>query len=115
MPHEKMPKSKSVGPISVLLLPSPALLLAEGIAEAEEKAPRLAAQQRGRVATRKKGRIRAALRRLRDMGVTLEICRPPLRPHNSRSSDSAALARTGKREGQPRGAVPQLSPEKEAR
>ena len=64
MPDKKMPKPKSVEPISMLLLPSPALLLAEGIAEAEAKAPRLRSQQRGRVAKGKKGRLRAALRRI---------------------------------------------------
>ncbi|KKM80004.1 hypothetical protein LCGC14_1344320, partial [marine sediment metagenome] len=39
MSHETMPKPKSVGPISVLLLPSPAVLLAEGIAALKRKRP----------------------------------------------------------------------------
>ncbi len=82
MPDETMPKPKSVEPVSVLLLPSPALLLAEGIAEAEAKAPRLRGQQ-GRVAKGKKVRLRAALRHLwgkiRDTEaypVRITICLP---------------------------------------
>lgn len=64
MPNEKMSEPKSVGPISVLGLCSPLLLLAELEAEGKEKKARLRAQQRGRVAPRKKGRFRAALRHL---------------------------------------------------
>lgn len=64
MPDKKMQEAESVEPISVLLLPSPALLLAEGEAQVKAKAPRLRAQQ-GRVAKGKKGRLRAAWRLLR--------------------------------------------------
>ncbi len=115
MQNETMSEPKSVQPISVLLLPSPALLFAQAIAEAEAKAPRLRAQQRGRVAKGKKGRFRAALRHLWDKVSPFGVCRPRLRPHKSREADSAALARTGERESQSRGVVPQMSPTQKAR
>ena len=87
MPHEKMSKFKSVGPISVLLLPSPALLLAEGEAQVETKAPRLRAQQRRpMLAERAKASFEKALRYLRRRAKKargdsqgLEVCRPSLR------------------------------------
>ena len=118
MLHKTMPKPKSVEPVSVLLLPSPALLLAEGIAEAEAKAPRLRAQQRGRVATRKKGRIGAALRHL--WGKTrpsqadkegIEVCRPsrgPLYRWKIFRAESSRRSRCRGKSGQP---LRQLPPE----
>lgn len=102
MPNEKMSESKSLGPISVLGLCSPLLLLAEAEAALKEKAPRLRAQQRGRVATRKKGRLRAALRHL--WGKTraaetysqgIAVCRPALRPRTARSFDRGSRVRRG--------------------
>ena len=74
---------------SMLLLPSPALLLAEGIAEAEAKKARLRAQQ-VRVAKGKKGRFGAALRYL--WGKTkhsqvdsqrIDVCIHAVRPYRS--------------------------------
>ncbi len=114
MPQKDMPKEVSImGGCPVPNLCSPLLYLAELEAQGKAKKARLRAQQRGRVAKGKKGRLRAALRHLWDMGVTLEVCRPPLRPHSSREADSATLARAGKREGQPCGTLPQLPPQEE--
>ena len=114
MPNKEMPKEVSImGGCPVPNLCSPLLYLAELEAEGKAKKARLRAQQRGRVAKGKKGRFRAALRHLRN--ALGEVCRPRLRPHNSREADSGALARAGKREGQPCGAVPQMPPEEEAR
>ena len=119
MPNKEMPEMVSImGGCPVPNLCSPLLYLAELEAEGKAKKARLRAQQRGRVAKGKKGRPGGATSRLlRYLWRTweLEVCRPPLRPHNSRKADSATLARVGKREGQPRGAVPQMSPKEEAR
>ena len=98
MPDKKMPKPKSLGPISMLLLPSPALLLAEGEAALKAKAPRLRAQQRGRVAKGKKGRLQAILRRL--WGTLGEICRPRLRSHNRSPFYRATSSRGPYRKGE---------------
>lgn len=105
MPHEKMRQSKSAEPISVLLLPSPALLLAEAEAQIKAKAPRLRTQQRGRVAKGKKGRLRAAWGLLRYLwGKTraaetysqgIAVCRPALRPRTARSFDRGSQVRRG--------------------
>ena len=114
MQAKEMPKEVSImggGPVPNLC--SSLLVLAEVEAEGKAKAPRLRAQQRGRVAKGKEGRFGAALRHLRSTWG--EICRPRLRPHNSRKADSAVLARTGKRKGQPRGPVPQMPPTQKAR
>ncbi len=101
MPHKTMPKPKSVEPVSMLLLPSPALLLAEGIAEAEAKAPRLRAKQ-GRVATRKKGRFRAALRHLwgilrpsQGYSQGVRASQPSLRPHTPSTANPGSRVRRG--------------------
>ena len=106
MPNEKMPKQKSMGPVSVLLLPSPALLLAEAEAALKAKAPRLRAQQRGRVATRKKGRLRAALRHLWDNTWTsetkgTEVCLPSRRSHHPSEVDPAPQTWGPPRKGEP--------------
>ncbi|KKL85491.1 hypothetical protein LCGC14_1954210 [marine sediment metagenome] len=118
MSHQTMPKPKSVEPVSMLLLPSPALLLAEGIAEAEAKAPRLRAQQRGRVATRKKGRFRAALRHLWDKKRPfkayingIEIGGPSGGPHNSSEIHPSAPARRPEHKGESGDTVRPLPPE----
>ncbi len=123
MQAKEMPKEVSImGGCPLPALPLSYLVLAEVEAEGKAKAPRLRAQQRGKVAKGKKGRLERFLRSLWGKTIPypansqrIEVCRPRLRPHNSREADSAALARAGKREGQPRGAVPQLPPEKEAR
>ncbi len=108
MPHETMPKSKSVEPISVLLLPSPALLLAEAEAQVKAKAPRLRAQQGGRVATRKKGRLRAALRHLwvkirvtKAYSEWIEGFRPSGRSHYSGEADPPPSTWGPPRKGEP--------------
>ncbi len=63
MQDKEMPKEVSImGGCPVPNLCSPLLYLAEFEAEGKAKKARLRAQQRGRVATRKKGRFRAALR-----------------------------------------------------
>ena len=118
MPHEKMSKPKSMGPISVLGLCSPLLLLAEVEAEGKAKAPRLRAQQRGRVATRKEGRVRAALRYLRrkirppktdSTGFPLY---PEFRgPYPRRSVHRAAPARRPERKGESRDSLRPMPPE----
>ena len=103
-----MPKPKSVGPISVLLLPSPALLLAEAEAALKAKAPRLRAQQRGRVATRKKGRFRAALRYVwvkirvtKAYSEWIEGFRPSGRSHYSGEADPPPSTWGPPRKGEP--------------
>ncbi len=118
MPDKKMQEAKSVEPISVLLLPSPALLLAEGIAEAEAKAPRLRAQQRGRVATRKKGRLRAALRHLwshirqfQADSEWVEVCHPTLGSHNFGPIHRTAQPRRPQRSGESSDALRPMPPE----
>ena len=114
MPDKDMPKEVSImGGCPVLGVSAHLTNIPWLEAKSETKATWLRAQQRGRVATRKKGRLRAALRHLRS--ALGEVCRPRLRPHNSREADSETLARTGKREGQPSGTVPQLPPKEKTR
>ena len=108
MLHQTMPKPKSVEPVSMLLLPSPALLLAEGIAEAEAKAPRLRAKQ-GRVATRKKGRLGPLLCDV--WAICFDLCRPFRGPHNRGSVHRTEQPGRPERKGQPRDSVRQLPPE----
>ena len=65
MPQKDMPKEVSImGGCPLFGVSSHLLNLAEGEAALKAKKARLRAQQRGRVATRKKGRLRAALRHL---------------------------------------------------
>ena len=132
MPTKDMQKEVSImggGPL--FGVSSHLLNLAELEAEGKAKKARLRAQQRGRVAPRKKGRLRAALRHLwrastpqswqRGALPRLEagtearfgVCRPRLRPHNPCSPDSAALAWTGKRGGQPSRPVLQMPSQEE--
>lgn len=122
MQNEKMPEQESVEPISVLLLPSLALLLAEGIAQAEAKAPRLRAQQRGRVAKGKKGRLERFLRHLWGKTIPypansqrIEVCRPSRGSYFASQMDRRTQARRSKRQRKSRGAVPQMSPTQKAR
>ncbi len=102
MPQQAMPKPKSVGPISVLGLCSPLTLLAQAEASFKTQKARLRAQQRGRVAKGKKGRLRAALRHL--WGKTrasqaysqgIEVCRPALRPYSPSTANPGSRVRRG--------------------
>ena len=109
MQNEKMSESKSVGPISMLLLPSPALLLAEAEAQIKAKAPRLRAQQRGRVAVGQGGALKGYLRYLRS--IWPEVCRPALRSHSPSKVHRAAPARGRERSGEFGGSMRQLPPQ----
>jgi hypothetical protein len=114
MPQKDMPKEVSImGGCPMFGMSQHLVNLAALEAERKAKAPRLRAQQRGRVAKGKKGRFGAALRHL--WGSWGEICRPRLRPHNPSKADSATLARPGERKGQPCGPLPQMSPAQKAR
>ena len=103
MQAKEMPKEVSImGGCPVPNLCSPLLILAEVEAEGKAKKARLRAQQRGSVATRKKGRLRAALRHL--WGKTraaetysqgIAVCRPALRPRTARSFDRGSQVRRG--------------------
>ena len=132
MPPKDMQKEVSImggGPL--LGVSSHLLNLAELEAEGKAKAARLRAQQRGRVAPRKKGRLRAALRHLwrastpqswqrgalprleAGTGARFGVCRPPLRPHSSFSV--LGTTSTGRAEYRPElgGALRPLPPQKE--
>lgn len=121
MPDERMPKEKNLGPRPLLGLPSPALLIAEGEAALKAKAPRLRAQQ-VRVATRKKGRLRTALRHLWDKKRPfkafingIEIGGPSSGPHHPSEIDPAPQTWGPPRKGEPADPMLRVSPEKEAR
>jgi len=121
MPNKKMQEAESLGPRSVLGLCSPLLLLAEVEAEGKAKAPRLRAQQRGRVAKGKKGRLKAILRRLwskkrpfKAYIQGIEIGGPSGGPHNPSEIHRAAPARRSERSGQPGSPVPKMSPKEKA-
>jgi hypothetical protein len=116
VPKKDMPKEVSImGGCPVPNLCSPLLLLAELEAEGKAKAPRLRAQQRGRVAKGKKLRRRRLLRYLWDKALGPKVCRPSLRPHTSSSIHSPAQARRSERSGESNHIMRQLPPEKEAR
>lgn len=123
VPPKDMPKEVSImGGCPVLGVSSHLLNLAEFEAEGKAKAPRLRAQQRGRVAKGKKGRLRAALRHLwgkirvtKAYSEWIEVCRPRLRPHNSRSIHNPEPARRSERSGQSGSTLPKMSPKEEAR
>jgi len=117
MQNEKLSQAKGLEPISVLLLPSPALLLAEGEAQIKAKAPRLRAQQRGRVAKGKKGRLKAALRYLRGVQAdTIKHARSPIDfsrcgpLYRGPFRGTAQLGRP-ERKGKPSGALREMPPE----
>ena len=79
MPPKDMPKEVSImGGCPVPNLCSPLLVLAEVEAEGKAKKARLRAQQRGRVAKGKKGRLRATLRHLWGKTKSFGVCRPRL-------------------------------------
>ena len=109
MQNETMPEQESVQPISMLLLPSPALLLAEGIAEAEAKAPRLRAQQEG-VEKSKRRHLRKLLRHLRS---AWRKAFPSGGPLHSGKIYRTAQTRQSKRRGQSCGSLHNLPSEKE--
>ena len=121
MQNKTMPKQKSMGPRPLLGVPSPALFLAEGEAQIKAKAPRLRAQQRGRVAKGKKGRFRAELRHLwgktrlsrRDRGG--KGCVHAVRPYRTCAVCGTASARGSERKGESRDALRPLSPKEKVR
>jgi len=117
MQNAKLPKSKSMEPVSVLLLPSPALLIAEAEAALKATAPRLSAQQ-VRVAKGKKGRLRAALRHLwgkiwppKANSKWFEVFCPFCRSHFSIEVYHAAQPGRPERQGESGNALPPVPPE----
>ena len=115
MQNEKMQEAESVQPVSMLLLPSPALLLAEGEAALKARPSWLRTQQRGRVAKGKKGRFRAALRHLWGKTKSFGVCRPRLGSRHRGPFHYTAPARRPERKGESGDAVPQMPRKKEAR
>ena len=120
MPPKDMPKEVSImGGCPVPPMCSELLFLAEVEAEGKAKKARLRAQQRGRVAKGKKGRLGAALRHLRGKTITAwtcstweDLCRHTLRPYRGRAICGTALSRQRpERKGKSRGVVRQLPPE----
>jgi hypothetical protein len=118
VPHEKMPEPKSVEPASVLLLPSPALLLAEGEAALKAKAARLRAQQRGRVAKGKKRLLWEAVRHLwgkprrsQAGSQKIEVCLPSSGPHSRGKVHRATQPGRPRRKGESGDALRQLPPQ----
>jgi len=110
MPQKDMPKEVSImGGCPVPNLCSPLLILAEVEAEGKAKKARLRAQQRGRVAKGKKGRLWRLLRHLR--GAWWEAWHPSHRPHNRGSIHPAARAWRRKLKRKFGGSVRQLPPE----
>ena len=118
MPQKDMPKEVSImGGCPVPSMCSPLLILAEVEAEGKAKKARLRAQQRGRVAKGKKGRIRAALRhlwgktRLSRRGSRGKGCPHGVRPYNPCPiCDTAPVGRPG-RSGESSHSLRQLPPE----
>jgi hypothetical protein len=117
MQNAKLPKPPYLGPRTVLGLCSPLLQLAEIEAEGKAKAPRLAAQQRGRVAKGKKGRLRAALRHLwgktrqiKNDWIFQEDCYLSSRSHSRSKVHRTAPARRPERGGEFGGVVPKMPP-----
>ena len=116
MPDKEMPKEVSImGGCPVPNLCSPLLVLAEVEAEGKAKKARLRAQQRGRVATRKKGRLRAALRHLWGKTKSFGVCRPRLGSRHRGPFSYSQPTRRPERQGESGGAVPKMSPAQKAR
>ncbi|KKM68373.1 hypothetical protein LCGC14_1461520 [marine sediment metagenome] len=121
MPQKDMPKEVSImGGCPVLGVSSHLLNLAELEAEGKAKAPRLRAQQRGRVAEGKKGRFRAALRHLWGKIMSsqahkygFEVCRPSSGSYFASTMDRRTQARRSKRQRKSRRAVPEMPPQEE--
>jgi hypothetical protein len=97
---------------------SPLLYLAELEAEGKAKKARLRAQQRGRVAKGKKGRLERFLRSLWGKTIPypansqrIEVCRPPLRSRHSSSVHRAEQFGRPERKGQSSHIMRQLPPE----
>ena len=116
MPDKEMPKEVSImGGCPVPSMCSPLLYLAEIEAEGKAKKARLRAQQGGRVATRKKGRLRRIVRYVRDNCFAFKVCRPSLRPRDSSPFHRAAQPGRSERQSEPADAVPQMSPAQKVR
>ncbi len=112
MPNKEMPEMVSImGGCPVPNLCSPLLLLAEVEAEGKAKKARLRAQQRGRVATRKKGRLKRFLLRClwgtEGPKVRCPTCGSRYRVQVYR----AAQTRRSERQGESSHSLPPLPPE----
>jgi hypothetical protein len=121
MSDKEMPKEVSImGGCPVPNLCSPLLYLAEFEAEGKAKAPRLRAQQRGRVAKGKKGRLRAALRHLwgkirpsKADNKRFDFSQESFRPHHPGPFYYPRKAWTAKRRFESVDPVRQMPPEEE--
>ncbi len=119
MPNKEMPKEVSImGGCPVPSMCSPLLILAEVEAEGKAKKARLRAQQRGRVAKGKKGRLGAALRHLwgkshqiKNEWIFEEDCYLSRRSHSRRKIHRAEQPGRPERSGESGNALRQLPPE----
>ena len=116
MPNKEMPKEVSImGGCPMFGMSSHLLNLAEIEAEGKAKAARLRAQQRGRVATRKKGRLKRFLLRClwgtEGPKVRCPTCGSRYRVQVYR----AAQTRRSERDGESSDALRQMPPTQKAR
>ena len=121
MSDQRMPGAKNVRARPLLGLLSPLIILAEVEAEGKAKKARLRAQQ-VRMAKGKKGRLRAALRRLwvkirftKAYSEWIEVCRPRLGSRHPGPFHYHAPVGRPARQGESGDAVRPVSPKEKAR